>query len=62
MLERASEENYKLQIFQGGRVEQGRVLVSPIGWCRLHELVVNKGIGFPCRLVPAKIILDWCLM
>jgi len=32
MLERSFEENYKLKIIQGGRVDQGRGLVYPIGW------------------------------
>jgi hypothetical protein len=33
MLERYFEASYELQIVQGGRVEQGRGLVSPTGWC-----------------------------
>jgi hypothetical protein len=72
MLERYSEAGYYLQIFSG---RQGgarkRIGVSyrlvPVNnnyvvWCPLVELVLSKGIGVPCRLVPTNIIVDWCLL
>jgi hypothetical protein len=36
--------------------------VSHVGWCLLIELVLSEEIGVPCRLVPANIIVDWCLL
>jgi hypothetical protein len=33
-----------------------------MGWFPLAELVLNKGIVVPYKLVPANIIVDLCLL
>jgi hypothetical protein len=72
MLERYSEAKLQVTNFSGwqGGARKGigvsyrlvHVNNNYVGWCPLVELVLNKGIGVPCRLVPANIIADWCLL
>jgi hypothetical protein len=33
-----------------------------VGWFPLAELVLKKGFGVPCRLVPTNIIAYWCML